>query len=619
MTYDVLEPNLDCLHKEYVLVQAWKKTSNYIRYHNWYADTLALDRATANLPEFIAELMKSLEAPEKWENEPLRLVLAPKSQIWRVSANKTWEPAKDGDDKLRMRPLAHVNLREQVVATAVMLCLANRVETAQQDPRIKFEKTELRKRVVSYGNRLFCDKDEHELHHRWGLAKLYRSYYLDYRSFISRPTMVAERIVPKDGQRVIIIEADLDKFYDRVRPEMLMNALDTLKKDEEEQKFFDFAKKVLVWQWDESDKKDTVKYAKDSQLDDFKQVALPQGLVASGFFANVVLLAFDEQLKNNFGQEIKSGIRLEDACRYVDDLRLVVTTNRDVNECKTDVEEWLQSLLNGNANGLLVSEEKTEAVEFGASQRPIVRQSERMKRIQEAVSGPFGIAEGWVLLDMIQGLVRSQQDLSRTQSESNWDFSPKSDVREERVARFAANRFRATYRFIRPLFEDRPSASESGETVSESEESDSESELFLNVVGPHSRQELDEDAKEFGLRLIERWIEDPSNVRLLWIGLDIWPDPEILKEILRLLKPYIYTREGRQNRKKRQVAWYCLAEVLRRGATETCIVDDKECLPKVADIKRYREILCAEATKLVSPKLTTIPWYLRQQAFLFLA
>ena len=619
MTYEVLKPSLDCLRQEYVLVQAWKKTSNYIRYHNWYSDTLALDQATANLPEFIADTIKLLEEPKKWVSDPLRLVLAPKSQNWRVSKDQKWEPAESGDDILRMRPLAHVSLRDQVVATAVMLCLANKVETAQQDPRINFEKDELRKKVVSYGNRLFCDREEHGLHHRWGSTKLYRSYYVDYRSFISRPTIVAESIVPKDGQRVIIFESDLDKFYDRVRPEMFMYALNQLKENDEEQEFYDFAKRVLAWQWDESDEEDIEKYTKHSELDDFTRVALPQGLVASGFFANVVLLAFDQQLKNSFGKEIHTGIRLEDACRYVDDLRLVVTTDRDVNDCKRAVEDWVQSLLNGKANGLLVSKEKTEAVEFGASQRPIVRQSERMKRVQEAVSGPFGIAEGWVLLDMIQGLVRSQQDLGRTQSDSGWDFSPKSDVREERVARFAANRFRTTYRFIRPLFEDRRSAGESGKTDGESGEADSESELSLNVLGPHSRQELDEDAKEFALRIIERWIEDPSNVRLLWIGLDIWPDPEILKEVLRLLRPYIYTSEGRKSRRKRQVAWYCLAEILRRGATETCIVDDEECLPEVADLKRYREILCAEAAKLVSPKLTTIPWYLRQQAFLFLA
>ena len=50
----VLEANLNQLMEEYVLVQAFKKTTSYIRYHNWYSDTLALDKAAADLPSFIA-------------------------------------------------------------------------------------------------------------------------------------------------------------------------------------------------------------------------------------------------------------------------------------------------------------------------------------------------------------------------------------------------------------------------------------------------------------------------------------------------------------------------------------------------------------------------------------
>ena len=47
MSTDVLEPRLDLLRQEYVLVQAWKKTASYIRYHNWFSDTLELDRTGA--------------------------------------------------------------------------------------------------------------------------------------------------------------------------------------------------------------------------------------------------------------------------------------------------------------------------------------------------------------------------------------------------------------------------------------------------------------------------------------------------------------------------------------------------------------------------------------------
>ncbi len=47
-----LFPSLDLVTQEYVLVQAWKKSASYIRHHNWFSDTLELDRAAANLPEF---------------------------------------------------------------------------------------------------------------------------------------------------------------------------------------------------------------------------------------------------------------------------------------------------------------------------------------------------------------------------------------------------------------------------------------------------------------------------------------------------------------------------------------------------------------------------------------
>ncbi len=611
MTDVILKPNLELLREEYVLVQAWKKTSDYIRYHNWYADTLALDWATVNLPDFIKEIVESFEGPRRWENVFLRLVPAPKRQQWRVSPETgTWEPTDEGDDELPLRPLAHVTLREQVIATALMLCLADRVETRQGDPRIQFKDSELRKKVNSYGNRLFCDEVNGELRHRWGSGTLYRNYYEDYQSFVSRPTTVAESIVPKSGQRVVIVESDLDKFYDRVRPERLMAALRSLQSDSDEQGFFDFAERILNWRWDPRDDGDVKIYARRYELDDFTRVALPQGLVSAGFFANVALLAFDERLRSNFGEEITRGIRLEDACRYVDDLRIVVTTDLATSECKEGVENWLQHLLNDEAIGLQISRRKTEAVDYGGSERPIVRQSARMKRIQSAVSGGFGALEGEEILDTIQGLVQTQQDLSRAQTDSGWELAPKSDVREETVARFAANRFRKAYRSIRPLFEDTPATSASAASTSESEHADS-------LEKPRSRQEIDDDAKEFALRLINRWVEDPSNVRLLLIGLDIWPDPKILEGILRLLRPY--TEDGRQNKARRQVAWYCLAEILRKGATETGIVDDAECLPEDADLGRYRETLCSEAKRLAMLPARKVPWYLRQQFFLFLA
>ena len=87
-----------------------------------------------NLPAFIGELRERLQSSESWQNDPLRIVPAPKSQRWRLR-ERVWEPIEKGATSARLRPLAHVSLADQVVATALMLCLADRVETVQGDPR----------------------------------------------------------------------------------------------------------------------------------------------------------------------------------------------------------------------------------------------------------------------------------------------------------------------------------------------------------------------------------------------------------------------------------------------------------------------------------------------------
>ncbi len=619
MTPKILEPSLELLRQEYVLIQAWKKTANYIRYHNWYADTLELDWAAVNLPEFIANISESLETPEQWESCPLRIVPAPKRQRWRVSPkSESWEPAEKGSTAAPLRPLAYVSLRDQVVATAMMLCLADRVETEQGNPQSSYQDADARKQVSSYGNRLFCDVVGNELRHRWGSSKLYRSYFEDYRSFISRPTLVVKSIKRKHRQRVFIIESDLSQFYDRVRPDRLASAVANVRRDGDESDFYSFATRVFNWRWHPHDTPDVYAYAEQTAIDDFTRVALPQGLVSAGFFANVILLALDAGLRRKIGDQIAPGIRLEDACRYVDDLRIVVTTDQQwlpqwelkedeetIAQLENTITDWLQNQLNLDAPGLLVSDKKTKMAEFGNSERPLVRQSARMERIQSTVSGGFDATGGEEILNAIQGLMRSQLGLNRELTDSGWTLSPLPDVRNDTVARFSAARFRTTYRSIRPLLE----------------EAGGEFDQARSVRATRSQQDLDEDARAFALDLIQQWVEDPSNVRLLRIGLDIWPDWRVLQTILKLLRPFTELGGHRKMpRRPRQVAWYCLSEILRAGATETGLVDDTEYpLPARINIQKYRETLSKEAARLIQLSAATIPWYLRQQAFLFLA
>lgn len=107
-----LEATVDDIKLECVLVQAWKKASAFIRYHNWYSDTLELDYQSLRLPQFIGELQEWLEEP--WETTLLRIVPAPKSQKWKLFEGNVWKQRKGEDISDKLRPLAHVALTASI-------------------------------------------------------------------------------------------------------------------------------------------------------------------------------------------------------------------------------------------------------------------------------------------------------------------------------------------------------------------------------------------------------------------------------------------------------------------------------------------------------------------------
>ena len=604
MAVKQLGPHLDLLREEYVLVQAWKKTAPLIRYHNWFSDTLELDQTAVNLRGFIDSIRERLQNWEIWETDPLRVVPAPKSKSWTLRNGK-WQP-EEPSDLTRLRPLAHVSLKDQVVATALVLCLANRIETIQHDPRASKRDQQSQSKVVSYGNRLFCDEIGGELRHRWGSSKLYRAYFQDYRTFIARPETAAKSFEELEGKDVYIVHADIKQFYDRVRPSILHEAIMSAQKDGDDPNFYSFLERALDWIWDRRDAKFVEPYAEESGLSDFTRVALPQGLVAAGFFANVALLAFDNALRDAVDSEIAPGIRLVDACRYVDDLRVVIAVNSrtedDPEAHQEQVSKWLEKKLEDNASGLVLNPDKTKIISIGGDGRPRVRQIAKMNRIQSAVSGGFDALGGEEILENILGLLRSQEVYGES---GKWKPSPEPDVRDVTVARFAAGRFRKTYRSIRPLLHSGESSNGSG--------------LYDENAWPRvrSQRELDEEAQAFAHGLIQRWIYNPSNVRLLRIGLDLWPDADLVEELLNMLHSVVQDEDVQDY--ENRVAWYCLSEVLRAGATETGLVEDAESLPTAIDLEAYRDLLCTEAVRIIELPPEKIPWFLLQQALLFLA
>lgn len=229
--YKQLKPTLDYLSDPIVLAQAWKKSHSYIRSHNWYADTLELDASAINLEADLIAWGNELAA-QRYQAKPMRLVPAPKTDVWTFENRNShweWQPAKTqtkSSGKRRraqlsepLRPLAHLTIKDQTVATAMMMCMADAVETAQGPT----DGTN----ISSFGNRLFCSWDEERARFGWGSSTTYSKYFQDYQRFLKRTAGAAKGLEVFQAlfaaPRVIYeVQLDMSAFYDSIdRTELL--------------------------------------------------------------------------------------------------------------------------------------------------------------------------------------------------------------------------------------------------------------------------------------------------------------------------------------------------------------------------------------------------------------
>lgn len=221
--YNKLKPEFNYLCDEVVLTQAWKKSHAYIRTHNWYADTLELDCSAVNLEARIKEWSQELSDQSYLPSE-MKMVPAPKPDHWTfypVGDEWKWGPKRKNEisDCKELRPLAHLNIQDQTVATAIMLCLADAVETEQGSTESDH--------VWSYGNRLFCDWKDNKARFRWGNSNTYSKYFQDYQLFLERPikkAQVAQSLLPP-SVGIYEIHLDLSAFYDSIDRERLVYEL----------------------------------------------------------------------------------------------------------------------------------------------------------------------------------------------------------------------------------------------------------------------------------------------------------------------------------------------------------------------------------------------------------
>lgn len=210
--YKKLKPEIGYLNDEVIVAQAWKKTHKYMRTHNWYADTLALDISALGLEGNASSWAKGIEKND-FQLYPMELVPAAKSEAWTIDSEKGWVPLKpeEREKKPPVRPLAHLTIRDQTLASAVMLCLADSVESAQGDCGETRFSIAQKRQVYSYGNRLVCDwNSKRDGWFRWGNSETYRKFFTDYQNFLKRPIEI--------GRLVAQSQSDLDHVYVIINP-----------------------------------------------------------------------------------------------------------------------------------------------------------------------------------------------------------------------------------------------------------------------------------------------------------------------------------------------------------------------------------------------------------------
>lgn len=621
--YRELKPTDEYIINKVVLAQAWKKAQQYIRSTNWYANIFELDISTLELTTNLDLWHKELKSQDI-KLTPLRLVPAPKSTNWEfeflpkipavgtdildlvftpeasVGLNQSWLPVKDSEKKdanrvvTPLRPLAHVPIKEQTYFTALMMCLANKVETIQGDTKTKFEDVH-EKRIVNYGNRLYCQYINDEAIFSWGNSNIYSKYFTDYQTFLERSSHFGKHSVNRKiaNEQVYEVHLDLSRFYDCIkRTKLTEKVIDFINEaDEKASPIIDsLLEKFKGWQWKEGCE-DIYKEVCQKENESIPE-GIPQGLVAGGFLANIYLLDFDKEMADAIGTIIDEKYQLVDYCRYVDDMRLVIITDKSSTSTslQQDIDNYIRTKL--DELGLALNDKKTKVEVFKTKSSGI---SQKLKSIQNKVSGPLSNNEIDEQLGHLEGLINLADHIrtSPGASDGNNPLSlieaPNHDVREDTLVRFSANKIHNLLKQKRSFF---------SQEVDENNEPIAGSWDYLQ--------------ERMSRKFIACWSKDPSLVLLVKKGLELYPDTRVLEPVISQLKIV----QQRDDEKQKHLAEYCLCEIFRHSAT---VIHTRNiwAFPAHADLVGYFEHLQLLAIDIVTDQ-DQYSFNLREQARFYL-
>lgn len=527
-----------------------------------------------------------------------------------------------------------------------MLCLADAVESAQGDTSERNGLKAQQQGVFSYGNRLHCRWDSStrprpRAYFSWGNSCTYSQYFQDYRAFLARPRGVCADLSARlaTGRELYIIALDIKSFFDCIDRSALIGQLKMLYSEfakdfglpEEFHADEDFWRKtgqVFCWTW----RRDDLHFAPLINGTDSLPMGLPQGLIASGFFANAYMVGFDRLLGAAINADNSAaGFRIRDYCRYVDDIRLVVEAELQNDAgVPTAIHEFVSKLLQEHCKAISADKEltlnggKMTATPYRSTSAQS-NLSALMEMLQEAISGTFDLDSLTQAAGGLDGLLWMSEQLEDPQSHKTSSLQlaniavPNTDVRNDTVKRFVATRIASALR-MRLAMTDTEGAPDWGDAVND--------EANAGMAFSH---EFEATAR----KLIKCWADNPALALLLRVGLDLFPHPRLLGPILDALQYKLYLPPAIEDdltaqellaaeyeddvtaRQEVLVAEYVAADLLRAGAMETGYRDSAE-YPDAIEIGKYRQELAAFARRILLERDQS-PWYLKQQALLFLA
>lgn len=582
-----------------VLTQAWKKINIFMRNDNWYTDFLELDNYSFNLEKRISNLSSNFNNEILKRNE-IDLIPVPKNNPWKIG--DTWNIISDcseNSEPIELRRVAKISIDNQIFSMSVLMNLAELVENMQgyinSDPIISAQK-----KVYSYGNRLDChwefDGEKFKSYFKTGSKDTYEKYQKNYNLFINRPTAICKYY--NEGldlsKKMVIVSLDLKNFYDSIHLPTLYKKVDALVPRRTNSDFLKYVSSILKW---------------TNNDEEFN--GLPQGLAASGFFANLFLIDFDNAIgkqivtlkKNEQKSNNDSNFIIRDYCRYVDDLRIVLEVKKDqsVEEIKSRIHEIVDEIITSYYPGtdLKLRDSKTKVSEYLSSNIYPISNDLIMRR--QNLSGTPSVEDIKENINAFKHLLLMEQINSGEQPKKKGSLlgefeEIKFDLKNTTIQRFATTELKRNIK------------------VSNTYKKNSSQNKPLGEI---------KEKEVIAKLLIRNWLYNPSLIYLLKTALEIQCSISLIKPILDTLLEKI--SEKLENKQHQYIEYeyatavYVSSQILTYTVTNLESLKDQDVHSQYIDFKEYLVSFALNILDIYKQnKSQQIPWYLMQAVTFFL-